>query len=309
LAPGLRQVAAAQGYRFVQQDKASCMPLNGVAYTLRENPSLAHECIHFNAEVLKLLESDSHIQIVVLVARWDVVFHGGTRDSLVSDHARTEAKPIEGETRNLFVQSLRSSIQALQGAGKHVIVMDDVPEFEIDPLQKFRTAHVPPRHLLATLLGADTRESSLAPAADVTAAETASGLLKQLTASLTGVELIDLKSTLCDSRNFCRYKVGEQMLFSDKNHLSAEGARYVLRDFRLPPSTQEQRVIRPPAALPEFSRNRRSALDPNVTVTAQLESVTRAPLTVGIVKIKEVPVAVMVSVEACPTMLPSELPS
>jgi hypothetical protein len=96
--------------------------------------------------------------------------------------------------------------------------MDDVPEFEIDPLQKFRTAHVPPRHLLATLLGADTRESSLAPAADVTAAETASGLLKQLTASLTGVELIDLKSTLCDSRNFCRYKVGEQMLFSDKNH-------------------------------------------------------------------------------------------
>jgi len=49
-----------------------------------------------------------------------------------------------------------------------------------------------------------------------------------------GLEVVDLKSTLCNNQNLCAYMDGNQLLYSDEQHLTADGARYALRNFRLP---------------------------------------------------------------------------
>jgi hypothetical protein len=59
-------------------------------------------------------------------------------------------------------------------------------------------------------------------------------MLNQIHQMISGIELIDLKSMLCNSQNLCAYMDGNQLLYSDEQHLTADGARYALRNFRLP---------------------------------------------------------------------------
>ena len=234
LAPALRQAANTEGYSFIQMNKSSCLPLNGAAIFMPQHPLVARECIHFNNEVLNLVAADRRIRIVIMAGRWADPFREGNIYPLVSDLAHERELPSSDSVRSTFVQSLSASFRLLQKAGKHVIVIDDVPNFDFDPLWRFRTAHIPVRLAMASCLGADTDNPGLAPAAFASAANVSTSLLNQTTERVTGVELIDLKSMLCDSQNLCAYVNGGRLLYSDGHHVTAEGARYALRNFRLP---------------------------------------------------------------------------
>jgi peptidoglycan/LPS O-acetylase OafA/YrhL len=237
MAPGLRPLATAGGYGFVEFSKSSCPPLLGATRYIQPHPTLAAECISFNHKALDAIQADHSIRIVVLAGYWSVPFHGMYDDGwLTTDTSGKSHPPTKAAAQQLFRDSLATSIRALQAAGKQVIVFDDVPSFEKDPLWRVRTAHIPLRHKLAQWLGwkPDVDPGSAPPITLLADAET-SALLRQTIAAIPNVELVDPAAALCNvPGSNCNYRDGDRLLYMDTQHLSADGARYALRNFRLP---------------------------------------------------------------------------
>ena len=131
--------------------------------SFRSHPLVADECIRFNDEALNLIEGDSRIRVVILAGRWAGPFSESNANPLI---------PVEGGKHDsypshsipiLFLESLSASVQRLQRAGKHVIIFDDVPNFDFDPVLRFRTDHILPRHALTVFLGLNADRSGTAP--------------------------------------------------------------------------------------------------------------------------------------------------
>jgi hypothetical protein len=234
LAPALRQIANTEGYNFIEMTKAGCLPLKGAVSYDWGHPVVAGTCMHYNDEVLNLIAADHRIRIVIIAGRWEAPFFEGNTNPLITDLAHERDRPSPESVPSTFVKSLSAAIQSLQRVDKHVIVIDDVPNFEFDPLCKVRTAAIPARRTMAALLGLDTDSHGVAPRGFVSASNQSTNLLRQIREANRGVELIDLESSLCNSQNLCAYMDGGRLLYSDADHLTADGARYALRSFLLP---------------------------------------------------------------------------
>ncbi|MGA3069632.1 MAG: acyltransferase family protein, partial [Terracidiphilus sp.] len=154
LAPALRSAANAQGYGFVELEKNSCTPLTGATHYIPRLPLLAAACLRFNCTTLGLLEDDRRIRVVILAAAWAAPLYRTWMDGWLSaDVAREPQVPSPEATRRLYLESLTTSIRALEDAGKQVIVLEDTPNFDFDPMLKVRTARIPARRALARWLG------------------------------------------------------------------------------------------------------------------------------------------------------------
>jgi peptidoglycan/LPS O-acetylase OafA/YrhL len=236
LAPALRSAANAEGYGFVELEKNSCPPLTGATHYIPRLPRLAAECLRFNRTTLGLLEGDRQIRVVILAAAWSAPFYRSWMDGWLSaDLAREPQVPSLEATHRLYLESLTASIRALEDAGKQVIVLEDTPNFDFDPMLKVRTARIPARRALTRWLGIqnDPDPGVAPPAADPQIADSVF-VLEETAAHLPGAALFDPKPALCQSSAQCAYRDGESPLFIDSSHLSPDGARRALRDLRLP---------------------------------------------------------------------------
>ena len=236
LAPALRSAANAQGYGFVELAKNSCTPLTGATHYIPRLPRLAGECRQFNRTVLGLLEADHRIRVVILAAAWAAPLYRNWMDGwLTADLAREPQVPSLEGSRRLYIESLAGSIRSLEDAGKQVVVLEDTPNFDFDPMLKVRTARIPERRALASWLGVqrDLYPGTASPVADDEIAASVS-VLEEAAAHLPGVTLVDPKPTLCQSATECTYCDKESLLYIDSSHLSPDGARRAIRDLRLP---------------------------------------------------------------------------
>jgi len=236
LAPELRAVAAGQGYGFAEIDKASCPPLVGATHYVPRIPLLGAGCERFNNHVMAQIESDRRIQIVILTSAWAGLFYRTWADGwLTGNPAQARQAPAPDEVNRLFVAALTATIERLQAAGKQVIVIGDTPFFAVDPLWRVESQSIPARRSVAAWLrvpdAADT--GFAAPVTDPNVA-LATSLVEESVAGVRDVQLVNLKSTLCPEPVRCAYRDGDTLLYVDSNHLSAAGARYALRGFRLP---------------------------------------------------------------------------
>lgn len=237
LAPGLRIAAQAQGYGFAQLTKAACPPVMGATHFSPRIPRLGDECKRFNERALAWMLANGSIRIVILNADWGGYLYRDWQDGwLTADLADAHRTPAEDESHRLFSGSLTAAIDELQAAGKQVMVLEDVPAFDFDPMWRVRTRLVPARRVVAGWLGIDGDDPGFAaPSGEPHFAE-ASLLLEQTLAGLKGASLIDLKPALCDPANQCAYRAGEELLYNDSNHLTAAGAMRAVRELRLPPA-------------------------------------------------------------------------
>jgi peptidoglycan/LPS O-acetylase OafA/YrhL len=236
LAPGLRAAAAAQGWDFIQLGKASCPPLSGAVHFIPRLPPIAAVCGRFNKRVLELLQSDRRIRIVVLTAFWSAPLSRTWQDGWLTASLAHEAEvPSQEASRALFVDSLAATIRTLQDAGKQLILIEDVPSLEVDPLWRIRSARIPARRKLVAWLGVHDATDPGFTTPDRTPNTALSvALLQQITSALPRVELVDLNSALCPTPTQCTYRSGDKLLYDDSSHLSTDGSIYALRNFRFP---------------------------------------------------------------------------
>lgn len=236
IAPGLRAVARAQGYGFVQLGKASCPPLTGATHFIPRIPALAGGCLRFNTAVLSRLRADSRIRIVILSAAWAAPFYRDWENGwLTADLAHSQQAQTIEAANTLFAGSLRASIESLQASGKQVIVLEELPNFAIDPVWRAESARIPARRWLTSQLGiANASDSGFASAESDANISLANSQLVQTAAQSKGALLVDLKPALCGHSGQCAYRDGDKLLYIDGSHLSHEGALLAVRNFRFP---------------------------------------------------------------------------
>ncbi len=235
LAPGLRDVAKAQGYGFAQLGQTGCLPLIGAAEYRANSPEVARNCMDFNHNVLNFLQASADIKMVVLVGFWERPFQPESAQWLVREHEQSRARASLAEQEGMFVAGLETTIQSLQASDKQVILMNDVPSFAFDPHAIFRNCEMPLRHKIAGWLGDESScGAESGPVLSPTASALTASLLDQVTKASPGIELVDLRKNLCNEQGDCAYQHNRQELYIDAVHLSDTGAHYVLRDFHLP---------------------------------------------------------------------------
>jgi hypothetical protein len=191
--------------------------------------------LNFNRKVLSLLQSDRRIRIVILAGDWaGCLDRTWERGWLTADPSHASAMPSLDAVRTLFIESLRAQIETLRAAGKAALVLEDIPNFDFDPLERVRTARIPARGMLAGWLGVEeTGDSGFAPNGVASADALAISTLRQAVPSEEGVELIDLKPALCTGAGHCAYRDGDRLLYADSGHLTLYGAHYAVRNLRL----------------------------------------------------------------------------
>jgi hypothetical protein len=236
LAPSLRSIAKAHNYGFVQLSKPACLPTPGATSYGVPFEEGGRQCMEFNRMALRLLLTDRHIQIVVLAGRWSNFFRpDGGEGWLLTDSSNQPKRLTPDAASSLFRESLAASIQDLQAAGKQVVILEDSPTFDFNPVSRYLTAHIPVRRLLAQWMSSpEAFDPGASPSADTDLVASANAQLSTTINSLHGVSLIDLYTALCGKDIDCPYRIGEHMLYHDPHHLTRYGADYALRDFRLP---------------------------------------------------------------------------
>jgi peptidoglycan/LPS O-acetylase OafA/YrhL len=236
LGPGLRAAAHAQGFGFLQMGKAACAPLEGATHFVPRIPRLGGECARFNRRVEDAIRSDPRIHVVILNAEWGGYLYRDWQDGwLAAVDAGAAEAPSAEDARALFVRSLEETIRSLQSSGKQVVVVRDVPAFDVDPLWRVRTQQIPARRTLAAWLGLRGADD---PGFDVPASDPhavlANSLLDEAVVAAKPAALVDLWPALCDASGECAYRDGDKLLYDDANHLSAAGAMRAVRNFQLP---------------------------------------------------------------------------
>ena len=235
LAPALRQIANSEGYELVRFNKSFCRPL-GVADDLRRPvSSKMDECLRFNRFALDQMQADRRVRIVIIANAWGHVISqpAGIQSSGGAVAVRDLATRMLASNQDVF-RFLEASISLLQRNGKQVILLDDVPTFDLDPTSLVWTGWIPVRRAIADRLGLLNRSGSELPSPMRAPANAlATTLLKIVVSDLPGTTMVDTKRPFCGQNGQCAFREGGTMLYLDPQHLTPDGARLALEHFHL----------------------------------------------------------------------------
>ena len=138
-----------------------------------------------------------------------------------------EAQNLKELLPRIFEQQQRISSHQL-----HVIVVDDNPSLRVNPLARLRYADLPVRREIVNLFMGHPIEDALAHS--VARAQTVNPAaeevrLRLLSLARTDPQLtvIDTKSIFCD-QSACALSDGENLLYTDANHISHFGEQRVV---------------------------------------------------------------------------------
>ena len=150
------------------------------------------------------------IKTVVLVARWSDYFHrgeGSRKDRL------TDRENDERPSRVVFQDSLKKTIETMKKRGVRVFIMKQVP-------QQFRQ---PPSALwMAERFGYDPSKTGVTVAAHLAHQKETNKVLDTMAGE--GVTILDPLPLLSHDNGFTKVHEGQEIFYSDDNHLSKAGA-------------------------------------------------------------------------------------
>lgn len=190
-----------------------CAPLLGVGTDhIGKNP----DCREITADAFERVLSDPEIGVVVLVAEW-AVFTSGIRWGDTTTAFYTDAASDEetlAENARVFARGLDATLAALRGAGKKIVLVHPVPEFEF----KIPQTIVMDLHF-NDALGTRASLSRAAYEARNDAVFTAFADIE------TGDDLlvVEVADLFCDTAA-CTPIDGDRLLYFDDNHVSQAGA-------------------------------------------------------------------------------------
>ena len=210
LVPALQDGASKYGVSVTQAGYAGCLPFN--------RKESVPGCLTFNQQVTQLLGKETFSD-VVLVARWSLYVYGqrdGDTEASLLDPATGTYDRAFAERR--FAESLGALVQQLRDSGHRVWLVKEVPLQEFSP---------PYRLSRLAMLGRPTDKEGMPLAEHLQRQAYISSVFERIAAADPGVKVMDPAPKLCSANDWCRVELDGQSLYTDDNHLSAVGSRYV----------------------------------------------------------------------------------
>ena len=211
---GLKHYVETRGSLLLEVTKASCAPLLGYSRQDDLSPNSLAECAEFQARAVDRIVRDPAIRTVVLASYLD-------RSDARSSY-RINGKqfiPVSAEVG--YGEGTRAMVSTLHKAGKHVVLVLDVPKYDRNIPQTMLTEAIPWRQRLGSLTS-----SSREPRSDIAATKSIRDIMKRSVRGIPDVTIIDLKDQLCEGVE-CRYSKDGVPLYIDDHHLSIIGSRRV----------------------------------------------------------------------------------
>ncbi|MBT2371716.1 acyltransferase family protein [Pseudomonas fluorescens] len=210
LIPALEDGVSKYGVSITEAGYSGCVPFNRQEST----PG----CVKFNQRVTQVLSQEAFSD-VVLVARWSLYVYGersGDTGASLLNPATGKYDRAIAEQR--FSESLRALVQQVRASGRRVWLAKEVP------LQDFS---VPYRLSRLAMLGRPTDREGLPLKDHLKRQAYISSVFEQIAAADPGVRWLDPAPRLCNATGWCRVEFGGRTLYTDDNHLSDVGSRYV----------------------------------------------------------------------------------
>ncbi|WP_367255147.1 acyltransferase family protein [Pseudomonas sp. stari2] len=208
LIPVFDDGAKAHGVSVILASSPGCIPVDG----------LEHDgvCARFNRRIEQSL-SAQRVSDVVLVARWSLYLYGDAKGDLGHVLRTTDGKYDRAAAEQRLADGLRARIAQLRAGGHRVWLVKEVP------LQAFS----PPYRLTRlAMLNHPVEGVGLAVGEHYKRQAFISQLFAQL-ARDPAVRVVDPAPRLCDESGLCRTELDGYSLYTDDNHLSEVGARFV----------------------------------------------------------------------------------
>lgn len=215
VAPALRDLAREAGVKGYFIGRGGCPPLLG----LEAESSVFRKCLGGAREAQRVLD-DPNVRTVVLLARWGLYAEGVASLNEAGTTARRFVSRDDAANRAAFARVLRATVERIRAAGKTVVIVGPVPEFELN---------VPAAFIKAAMRGAPT-DVTMPRAAFDARQRGVTPVLAEL-ARLGGVTVVYPHEQLCDAR-LCRGTAEGKALYVDDDHLSPAGARIVAPSLR-----------------------------------------------------------------------------
>ncbi len=232
LEPALGALAQAAGLGLVSLIKASCPPLGRNITKFQSNrPAHADDCRLYNAAALQRVIDRTAITTVIVAGYWSAPIGADSAQFYFDARLPPPTLSDEHNWRQLEV-GLSELVDELQRAGKQVWIATDAPRFETDPLLVLRSGLIERRAELASWLGwpVSVAKAELGagsahlPAIDDSRADA----IVRRVAEAHGAGLIDLHAPLCADGGRCSFIRDGRLLYSDRQHLTADGAERAL---------------------------------------------------------------------------------
>lgn len=238
LGPAIRAMASQNGLDFFEMTKSSCPPLKGVTRWMPDHRRHASECAVFNAKVLRFVQSHPHIRTVVLAGYWS--------SPLIDEPLGYHYQKVNGsgaaspaENAADLREGLNALIEDLEFAGKRVIVIQDTPRFDFDPLNAVRMTGIPARRAVAALLTHDVSRPGWVWKNQTAAKEDEAAALLVQSALTPETQIYDPKNSLCVQEK-CFYEKDGLLLYSDPQHISGAGSFVALNSFQFNASAKSE---------------------------------------------------------------------
>lgn len=210
LIPALKDGARQYDLSITQVGYSGCLP-----FDRKENTP---GCNAFNQRVEQLLSQAPHTD-VVLVARWSLYVYGErSGDTGASIHDPDTGKYDRSIAERFFADGLRAKVEQLRADGHRVWLVKEVP------LQDF---NVPYRLSRLAMLGRPTEAEGASLAEHMQRQAYINSVFDNIAAADPGVQLLDPTLKLCGENGKCRVELDGRSLYTDDNHLSVVGSRFV----------------------------------------------------------------------------------
>ncbi len=172
-----------------------------------------------------------------MASYWVSTFDPQGTQQLVSSEVGPSKERNDASSLKLLDESLRHTAQVLLDAHKQVVVFNDSPFFQIQPMWRMRTSQITLRKRLWDALGGSgDPDPGLSIAGDLDPTRlSVQNIVRQFATSTPTVQFWDLRKPLCDGGPLCRYRDGGQIYFADDSHLTETGAERALQGWTPPP--------------------------------------------------------------------------
>jgi len=171
--------------------------MHGAPHPSRRYGPNSLQCRQFNDRMLEYIQTHRELTTIILVARW--VRYGEMGRDLAE-----------------FPLALRRMVATLSAMGRRTVVVNQVPEVGY---------RVPEAYRIARLTGRDLNDI-IAPSREEYAASNRRVLAAFDAIQREGTQMIDVRDRMCGLVK-CRIMDSGHLLYSDDNHLSDYGSRYV----------------------------------------------------------------------------------